>query len=149
MKKVWLINGNVITGYIRQENCCIYVEDGLVVDVISYSRFKGKEISPDTLVFDVNGAWIAPGFIDSHLHGFGGYGTEDNNPDSIIAMSDMLAQHGVTSFCPTIYSSSEKAMTESIKAIVAARSGIRGASIMGIHLEGPFISPQTPGCAEP
>jgi len=145
MKKVWLINGTVITGYIRQENCCIYVEDGQIGDVISLKRFKDKKISPDTLVYDVNGAWIAPGFIDTHIHGFGGYGTEDNDPESIISMSRSLAEHGVTSFCPTIYTNKEEAMTESIRAIVAAKGKERGASILGIHLEGPFISPRRLG----
>lgn len=144
-RKIWLINGTVVTGFSRQEECCLYVEDGMIGDVVSLKRFRRKEVPADTLVYDMEGAWIAPGLIDSHIHGFGGYGTEDDDPASILAMSEALAEHGVTSFCPTIYSDTEEAMTRSIRAITAARGKTRGAGILGIHLEGPFISPKRLG----
>ncbi len=140
MSNIWLINGTVITGYLQQEKCCIYIENGEIGDVISLKRFHEKKISADALVYDVGGAWIAPGFIDSHIHGFGGYGTEDADKNSILGMSEKLAGYGVTSFCPTIYSNTEDKMIPAIKAIVKAKGQEKGASILGIHLEGPFIS---------
>ena len=145
MNKIWLINGTVVTGYTMQEECCVYIEDGQIGDVISLKRFKSKAIDSDTLVYDVCGAWITPGLIDSHIHGFGGYGTEDCDPDAILSMSSALAEHGVTSFCPTVYSDSEESMIRAIKAIVAAAPKTEGAEVLGIHLEGPFISPKRMG----
>ncbi|OQY33632.1 MAG: N-acetylglucosamine-6-phosphate deacetylase [Spirochaetaceae bacterium 4572_59] len=140
MSNIWLINGTVITGYLSQEKCCIYVEDGQIGDVISLKRFQEKKIPADALVYDVKGAWITPGFIDSHIHGFGGFGTEDGKKESILGMSEKLAGYGVTSFCPTVYSNTPEAMLSSIIAIVEAKGEETGATILGIHLEGPFIS---------
>jgi N-acetylglucosamine-6-phosphate deacetylase len=56
-------------------------------------------------------------------------------------MSRSLIKYGVTAFCPTIYPQSEEGMIKSIKACVRAKQVSDGANIMGIHLEGPFISP--------
>ncbi|MCG8451991.1 MAG: N-acetylglucosamine-6-phosphate deacetylase [Spirochaetales bacterium] len=145
MHKIWLVNGTVVSGYSRQEESCVYVEDGQIADVISLKRFKKKSIPSDTLVYDVNGAWIAPGLIDSHIHGFNGFGTEDHQSESILEMSKALAKHGVSSFCPTVYSDDEERMTHAIRAIVAAHGKCEGAEILGIHLEGPFISPKRLG----
>ena len=145
MNKIWLINGTVVTGYTIQDECCVYIEDGQIGDVISLKRFRNRTVDADTLVYDVQGAWISPGLIDSHIHGFGGYGTEDCDPDAILAMSSSLAEYGVTSFCPTVYSDDEKVMIRAVKAIVKAAPKVKGAEVLGIHLEGPFISPKRMG----
>ena len=145
MQNIWLINGTAVTGYIKQEKCCIYIENGQIGDVISLKRFDQKRIPPDTLVFDLQGAWITPGFIDTHIHGVGGYGTEDQSSQAILEMSGILAQQGVSSFCPTVYCNSPDTMMNSIDAVVEAKGNEKGAEILGIHLEGPFISPQRIG----
>ncbi len=93
--------------------------------------------------------YLSPGLIDTHIHGFRGYGTEDAVPDAILGMSRELGRYGVTSFCPTIYSMSESNMLAAIGACVQAMGREEGARIIGIHLEGPFISPQRPGVQKP
>ena len=64
-------------------------------------------------------------------------------------MSKDLAQYGVTAFNPTMYPSSTEEMKKTIKSIVAAMGHEEGAKIMGIHLEGPFISPEKLGVQRP
>jgi N-acetylglucosamine-6-phosphate deacetylase len=131
----------LLSGYARMENCALMVEDGAIADVFSERRFEQKRFEGSADVIDLGGAYLAPGLIDSHIHGFAGAGTEDRSADAILAMSEALGRYGVTAFCPTIYAAAERDMIASIQSCVAAMGRERGARIMGLHLEGPFISP--------
>jgi len=146
---VCIHNATLLSGYARMENCAVLVEDGLIADVFSERRFEQKRFPADALVLDAGGAHIAPGLIDTHIHGFAGYGTEDLSTDAIMAMSDELGRYGVTAFCPTIYPMAEEDMLASIRAAVAAIGRETGARVMGVHLEGPFISPARLGVQRP
>lgn len=145
MTNIWLINGTIMTGSFRQEKACVQISDGKIEDVISLKRFEKSSRPNDSLIYDVKGANITPGFIDTHIHGFAGYGTEDGDPNSILKMSEALAQYGVTAFCPTVYTHTEAHMIKALKGIHKAMGKEKGAQIMGIHMEGPFISPQRTG----
>jgi N-acetylglucosamine-6-phosphate deacetylase len=134
-----LYNGTILTGFTRMENCAVLVEDGLISDVFSRKRFEKRQFSNDIRLVDLNGAFLAPGFIDTHIHGIGGYGTDDASADSVLAMSRILAEHGVTAFNPTLYPSEN--MLEAVREISSAMGKEGGARIMGLHLEGPFLSP--------
>lgn len=133
-------DGTIISGFSIMEHCSLLIQDGKIEDVFNEKRFQQKRFDPSVRIIDVNGAFISPGLIDTHVHGFAGYGTEDNSPEAIVEMSRALAQYGVTAFNPTLYPSETENMIESIKAVVAAMEKESGARIMGIHLEGPFIS---------
>jgi N-acetylglucosamine-6-phosphate deacetylase len=144
-----------MTGFASMEHCAVLVEDGLVADVFSRRRFDQKYFSSGTKIIDVAESYIAPGFIDTHIHGFGGYGTDDafvsldGGADSIIGMSRILASYGVTSFNPTLYPSEPETLLKAIKAVTYAIGREEGAKIMGLHLEGPFISPDRLGVQRP
>lgn len=142
-------NGTLLTGLSVMERCAVLVKDGFIEDVFSEKRFLQKRFDSSVEIIDVDGSYISPGFIDTHVHGFAGKGTEDNDPDSIIEMSRELAQYGVTAFNPTLYPSEPDNMIASIKAVVAAMGKENGARIMGLHLEGPFISPERLGVQRP
>jgi N-acetylglucosamine-6-phosphate deacetylase len=131
------------------ERCAVLVEDGVVADVFSQKRFEQKRFGADTRIIDVDGAYIAPGFIDTHIHGFGGYGTDDSSTESVVEMSRLLAHYGVTAFNPTLYPSEPKAMLEAVRNVAAAFGKESGARIMGLHLEGPFLSPDRLGVQKP
>jgi N-acetylglucosamine-6-phosphate deacetylase len=139
--QIVLHNGNILAGYARMENCAVLVEDGRIGDVFSERRFEQKRFDADARILDVGGANIAPGLIDTHIHGFSGYGTEDMSADAIASMSERLGNFGVTAFCPTIYPMGEQDMIASIRACIAVIGKEPGAKVMGVHLEGPFISP--------
>jgi N-acetylglucosamine-6-phosphate deacetylase len=146
---VCLCNGTVITGFAMMENCSVLVEDGRIADVFSQRRFDQKRFGAGAKIIDVNGAYIAPGFIDTHIHGYGGFGTDDASADSVREMSRLLAGAGVTAFNPTLYPSEGEAMLRAVKEIVSAMGREEGARIMGLHLEGPFISPERLGVQRP
>lgn len=146
---ICLHNGTLLSGFSVMKDCAVLIEDGKIEDVFSESRFEKKHFGSDVKVYDVGGAYIAPGFIDTHIHGFNGHGTDSITEEGILAMSKDLAQYGVTAFNPTMYPSSEEEMIKGIKTIVSCMGKEKGAKIMGIHLEGPFISPEKLGVQRP
>ena len=113
----------------------ILIEDGIITGME-----KSEERASLTAV---------PGFIDTHIHGFAGCGTEDASEQSILKMSKELLKHGITSFFPTIYTDTLERIENDIAAIRKAKGKEEGARIMGIHLEGPFISPKRIGAQNP
>ena len=115
------------------------VEDGI------FRSFDGK---PDRTI-DGTGLTAVPGFIDTHIHGVGGYGTEDGTEEAVLSMSRTLAEAGVTSFFPTIYTDTMERILMDEDAIASASGKEEGASIAGIHIEGPFISPNRIGAQNP
>lgn len=148
-KPICLHNGTLLTGFSKMENCCVLIENGMIEDVFSERRFKTKRFNSDVRIIDVDGACIAPGLIDTHIHGFRGHGTDNLSEEALLDMSWDLAQYGVTAFNPTMYPSSEEEMISNIKTIVGTMGKENGARIMGIHLEGPFISSEKLGVQRP
>lgn len=138
-------NATVLNGYSAMKNCAVLIKQHKIVDVFNEERFKQKIFKADTVFIDAKGAYVAPGFMDTHIHGIGGYGTDDYDPESILHMSEILTEYGVTSFIPTLYSAPKADLLKGIKAITSVMGQEHGARILGIHLEGPFISPDRLG----
>lgn len=124
---------------------------------LAEGQIVGKTIDnppTDTAHFDANGCVVLPGFIDLHIHGSAGHDTMDATPESLPAISRFLARHGVTGFTPTTMTAPHPptlAAVQNVAAALAAALAARpaapmpGASILGVHLEGPYISPHFPG----
>ena len=91
-------------------------------------------------VVDADGLFVAPGFINTHIHGCNGFDTMDETPEALAEMSKFLPSTGVTAFLPTT-------MTMPLETVQAALSRIReamsapaeGARVLGAHVEGPYI----------
>ena len=143
-------NGIVLTGLTsNDQRSAVLIEDSKIKDTFSEERFEKMNFGPEVRLIDAKGNYIMPGMIDTHIHGFKGHGTDCCTTEGILQMSKDLAQYGVTAFNPTMYPSSTEEMIKTIKAIVAAIGHEEGARIMGIHLEGPFISPKKLGVQRP
>ena len=138
--EICLHNATILTGISLMKDCAIHIKNDKIVDIYSEKRFNQKTFSDKTKIIDVDGAYIAPGFIDTHIHGIGGFSAQTASTKDILEMSEILAQYGVTSFIPTIGASPEDELIKKIKAIVKAMGKENGAKILGIHLEGPFLS---------
>lgn len=136
-----LHNATVLTGSSVMKKCAVHITDGIIADVYNETRFRQKQFSAKVRIIDAKGAFLAPGFIDTHIHGIGGYDANDGTAKSILKMSEILCRYGVTSFIPTIAAAPEKETIAAVKAIVKASCREKGAKILGIHLEGPFLSP--------
>ena len=144
-QSICIHNATVLNGYTLMKNCAVLIKQHKIVDVFNESRFLNKKISEDTLIIDAKGAYVIPGLIDTHIHGIKGFGTEDGTENSILKMSEALVEYGVTSFIPTLYTCSKDKMLQSIRAVVSAMGKEKGARILGMHLEGPFISKERLG----
>jgi N-acetylglucosamine-6-phosphate deacetylase len=149
VSSICLYNGTVLTGFAAMEQCAVTIEDGVVADVFSRRRFDQRHFGPEAELIDVKGAYIAPGFIDTHIHGFGGWGTEDASAEAMLEMSRLLVQEGVTAFNPTLYPDEPDRLLRAAAAVASAMGKEPGARIMGLHLEGPFISPARLGVQKP
>lgn len=146
---ICLHNATILTGFSVMNSCAVYIKDDKIVDVFNETRFKSKQFPEGTIILDMGGAFVAPGFIDTHIHGIEGFGTDDYTKDAILSMSKYLPKYGVTSFIPTLYAAKEADLIKGIKAVTSAMGKESGAKILGIHLEGPFISSERLGVQAP
>lgn len=101
-------------------------------------------------VLDATGCLILPGFVDVHVHGAVGYDTMDADTDGLAAMARFYAGHGVTGFLATTMTAPHRDILEAVRAAAVYYSTQRpGARLLGVHLEGSFISPHFPGAQKP
>lgn len=122
----------------------ILVEDG----IISRVGPIGPSAACDNIL-DADGRTAAPGFIDVHIQGAGGADILDATPDALKTISQTCARFGTTSFLATTVFNPNRENKH--LALVADYVGcdLAGANLLGIHLEGPFISPQKKGMILP
>src|ERR1700680_3353496 len=94
-------------------------------------------------VVDLGGNYLAPGFVDLHVHGAVGRDTMEASTDAFRAICDYHASGGTTSLLLTTATAPIDAIINVVKAIRDCRSSIQ--QIAGAHVEGPFISKAKPG----
>jgi N-acetylglucosamine-6-phosphate deacetylase len=107
-----------------------------------------REIDSQAAVrqLDAQGCTILPGFVDVHIHGSAGYDVMDASASALAAIADFLVTHGVTAFVPTTMTAPHNNTLRAVTAVAdyLPQQG-RGARALGVHLEGPYISPKFPG----
>lgn len=141
MNRLALVNGRVMTPHQTQEEATVIVEGERIVAIR-----PGHDSPQEATLIDASGCAIAPGFIDVHVHGGAGYDTMDATPQALRRMAEFFAAHGVTSFLPTTVAAGQAALLAAIEnAAKCQRNYQGGARILGIHLEGPYLSPAHPG----
>ena len=120
----------------------VLIFDEKIREIISEKDFLKYTFDSSLNVIDACGQYVSPGFIDIHIHGFGGVDTMDGSADILCTMARKIAQNGVTGFLPTTMSMEKEKVIRSLNAIrLAMKRDLKGAQILGAHMEGPFISP--------
>lgn len=105
-----------------------------------------REEAPETGdILDYSGKWIAPGLVDTHIHGFKNHDVMDNDLEGLKIISEGLLSCGVTSFLPTTLTSSTEALNQVVKTIGENKDQLKGAKAKGIFLEGPFFTEKHKG----
>lgn len=103
---------------------------------------------PGEEVVDAGGAYALPGLVDIHFHGAAGCDLCDGTEAALRTIADFEARHGVTAICPAVMTYPEAVLSRVMDAAAAYRND-RGAELIGIHLEGPFLSPRRVGAQNP
>jgi N-acetylglucosamine-6-phosphate deacetylase len=153
MDSLIIKNGNIVTEFGVIENGFLFVEDGYIrgiytdQDGISGDHSGGNR--PDRMV-DAEGGWVLPGFIDVHVHG--GYGADfmDASKESLDAITRFHGLHGTTTMLATTVTASRQMLSDVLDSVCEyIKDGMPYAQLLGVHLEGPFISPKWPGAQNP
>ncbi|MDR1521604.1 MAG: N-acetylglucosamine-6-phosphate deacetylase [Streptococcaceae bacterium] len=115
-----------------------------------FGRFYEKLPEISAKVIDYSGKFIAPGFVDTHIHGFNGVDVMDNNWEGVIkTMSEGLLSCGVTSFLPTTLTASKKLLAKVARGIGEHYRKATGAKIQGLYFEGPYFTKEYKGAQNP
>ncbi len=146
-KAVILTNATLITPIREIKNGTVVIKNGLIAD---YGSAPEIRIPKEALVFDLEGAYLSPGFIDLHLHGAWGGDVMSGSTKDIAAMAEGLVKNGVTSFLPTTLSGPLQQIEKAVQSIEQVmKSNLRGARVLGAHLEGPYFNMRQRGAQNP
>ena len=110
----------------------VVVHDGKIDAIRPAARARGKD------VVDLAGNYLAPGFVDLHVHGALGRDTMEGLAEAFRAICDFHATGGTTSLLLTTATAPIEKLVEILSAVRDRRSSI--SAIAGVHVEGPFIS---------
>jgi len=125
-------NGLVFTEEAKFEEKTLFIEQDKITD-----RENGD-------VLDATGLYVIPGLTDIHFHGCVGYDFCDGTKEAIGKMAEYQMLNGITTICPASMTFSEEQLTE-IFTNAANYSSDKGATLVGINMEGPFISMEKKG----
>lgn len=120
----------------------IGVENGII------SNLGKFHIDPADRVVDMNGARVIPGLIDIHFHGAVGHDIMGASPEDLGKISSYLAKSGTTAYLATTITSSKEVLLNTLCNIkeYCNNKAAAQATIEGVHIEGPYISPEKKGC---
>jgi N-acetylglucosamine-6-phosphate deacetylase len=136
-----LINGRIVSQGRILTAYAVVIEDGWIADIVSDEDSSLKGLA----VHDLKGALLLPGFIDTQVNGGGGVlFNDDPSVETIRRIGAAHRKFGTTGFLPTLISDDLAKVKRAIEAVAAAvKEGVPG--VLGIHIEGPFLSPARKG----
>lgn len=138
-------NGNVYTKNFIFEKKNIRITDGIITEV------EDKEIIPleSEEVIDADNLMVIPGLTDVHFHGCVGYDFCDATDEAVTNMAKFQLSKGVTSICPATMTLPKDRIRDICKVAAEHKQESGEADLVGINLEGPFISPNRCGAQNP
>ena len=114
----------------------VFLENGKIIEVAASVNTEA-----DIHVDATGKGWIlVPGFIDIHIHGASGFDVMDGTPDALNGLASALPREGTTSFLATTMTQSTTTIEKALKNASLFNADATQAEMLGIHLEGPFIS---------
>ena len=144
-EKLKIFNGNILTPYRVIRRGTVVVSGGKILEVA-----EGNIEVPDAMEIDAKGNFIAPGFIDMHVHGGGGHDFMDGSENAFLKIAETHAQYGTTSMLPTTLTAEKEELYKTLELYEQAnRNNHSGAQFLGIHLEGPYFAMSQRGAQDP
>jgi N-acetylglucosamine-6-phosphate deacetylase len=142
-----LHNARVVTPFRTIPRGGVVVEGARIADVFVGDpgpRQEGEQR------IDLGGRTLAPGFIEIHTHGAGGHDFMDGTREAVLAACRTHLRHGVTSIYPSTLTSTDQELARNLELIRKAMGVQEGMpAILGVHLEGPYFSPEQKGAQDP
>lgn len=131
-----IVNAIVITPDRLIHEGTVWIDEGRTVACGPQEQLPPPDSST---VIDAKGLYVAPGFVDVHCHGGGGYWAYRNPAE----FARFHLNFGTTSILPTFsYNETEEQVMEGLRLVMQAQDGPYGRAIAGIHMEGPYINPK-------
>jgi N-acetylglucosamine-6-phosphate deacetylase len=135
--------GTIILAERLLEGGSVTVEDSR----ISAVHPTAAPTTSDAEIIDLKGGYLAPGFVDLHVHGGAGADFMDGTPEAFRTICRAHARHGTTSLLPTTTVARHEqhlALLETCRRLKMEGTG--GAAILGAHFYGPYFAPEACGC---
>lgn len=140
-----IFNGKILTPHRIIQGGCVIIENGIIREVSE----KNIEIN-DALEIDAHGKYIAPGFVDLHIHGGGGADFMDGTEEAFLIIAETHARYGTTSMVPTTLTSEKEDLLKTLDLYeIANKNNKKGAQFLGMHLEGPYFAMAQRGAQDP
>lgn len=117
--------------------------------IVALGEGEYKSQSEEKLI-DAQGCFVAPGFIDIHIHGGGGSDFMDGTVDAYLNIAETHVKYGTTSLLPTTLTSTNEELLNTFRVYKEAKvKNKKGAQFLGLHLEGPYFSYHQRGAQDP
>jgi N-acetylglucosamine-6-phosphate deacetylase len=143
-QRLLIINCKLFNAQDDEQTTSVLIENGVIAQI---GQIEPGIACDNTL--DAQGRIIAPGFIDVHIQGAGGADVLDATPEALQAIARTCARFGTTGFlATTVFKPNQDNRHLSLAAEYTGKD-LGGANLLGIHLEGPFISHQKKGMILP
>jgi len=143
--RIKIHNGKLVTPGGVIDSGAVLVENGSILDIVA-----GEVEFEDAEQIDAAGRYIAPGFIDIHIHGGGGFDFMDESEEAFIAIAETHARFGTTAMVPTTLSATKEAIIRALEIFDAVKDKPHlGARMLGVHIEGPYFAMNQRGAQDP
>lgn len=144
-QRLKIINGRILTPYRLIPNGTLLITGSTITEV------SDRDIDvPEAEILDANGVYVAPGFIDIHVHGGGGHDFMDGSEAAFLQIAQTHARHGTTAMVPTTLTSNLEQLLNTLDIYERAFSNnTTGARFLGMHLEGPYFAMNQRGAQDP
>ena len=135
-----IINGSVFDGegFVERD---VHAADGRFVEEAARAE--------DGETVDASGCYVIPGLVDLHFHGSAGADISDGDLTGLHKMGAYEASRGITALCPATMTLPEDVLMRAAQAASAYEPAADEAALVGINMEGPFISPSKVGAQNP
>ena len=138
-----ITNARLVSPGDPERRVSVLVEDGRIGAVLA----EGQPLRAGVEALDAGGGYVAPGFIDVHVHGGAGADFMDATPDAVRTVCRFHASGGTTGLLATTAAASAADLRRALDVIAQVQQ--EGAAILGVHMEGPYFAPSKCGCHLP